>query len=202
MTGRSPRRQQPGPDEVPERSTFVPTPARRYRWRDFGEDRRGDPVPDGGDYAASVSTRHGALSERKIDPIAATLAAELLADRPDLQRYPEAVAAWARAESRCLVLESWIMEHGLLDGDGKATASERLLASSERLAMQFRDRLGLDPKSEAELAKTQAEAARSVVDVDALRARGREALERRRELESAERLRDDDAHLRHAHEAE
>ena len=55
-------------------------------------------MPDGGDYAASVSTRHGALSERKIDPIAATLAAELLADRPDLQRYPEAVAAWARAD--------------------------------------------------------------------------------------------------------
>jgi len=60
------------------------------------------------------------------------------------------------------------------------------------LAMQLRERLGLDPKSEAELANAQSDAARNVVDLDGLRARGRAALERRRELESAERLRDEE----------
>jgi hypothetical protein len=48
--------------------------------------------------------------------------------------------------------------------------------------MQLRERLGLDPKSEAELARGQAEAARSVVDLDALRERGRAALKARRDV--------------------
>jgi hypothetical protein len=172
---------------------------RGYRWRGFGEDRPDDPVPDSSDYAASVSTRHGALSVRMVDPIAATLASELLADRPDLERFPEAVAAWSRAESRCLLLESWFVEHGLLDEKGRPTASERLLASSERLAMQLRAQLGLDPASEAALATAQADAARNVVDLDALRAKGREALKARRALDAGRvrgdggRVRDDEA---------
>jgi hypothetical protein len=123
-----------------------------------------------------MSLRHGALSGRKVDPIAAELAAGLLRDRPDLERYPEAVGAWSRAESRCLLLGSWFAEHGLLDAKGNPTASERLLGTSERLAMQLREKLGLDPRSEAELANAQADAAKGVVDLDALRERGRKAL--------------------------
>jgi hypothetical protein len=175
-----------GLDQHPEQSAFVPSPARGYSWPPF---ERGN----------TASMRHGALSERKVDPIAAQLAAELLRDRPDLERFPEAVAAWSRVESRCLLLESWFAERGLLDADGKATASEKLLSSSERLAMSLRERLGLDPRSEAELANAQADAARNVVDLDALRRRGREALQRRRELE-AERVRDDDGQLREEEE--
>lgn len=129
--------------------------------------------------------RHGAYGDR-VDPIAQQLAEELLADRPDLQRFPEAVRAWARCETRCLLLEQWFLEHGLIGTDGKATASERLLATSERLAMSLREKLGLDPKSEAELMNVQADAARNVVDLDALRARGRAALQRRRELDVAD----------------
>jgi hypothetical protein len=131
-----------------------------------------------------AALRHGAYGE--VDPVAETLAAELLRDRPDLERFPEAVRAWARAETRCLMLEQWFLHHGLLGADGKATASERLLATSERLAMSLREKLGLDPKSEAELMNVQADAARNVVDLDALRARGRAALQRRRELDAAE----------------
>ena len=146
-----------------------------------------------------MAVKHGAMSERKVDPVAATLAAELLEDRPDLERFPEAVAAWARAESRCLLLESWFTQHGLLDEKGRPTASERLLASSERLAMQLRAQLGLDPASEAALATAQADAARNVVDLDALRAKGREALKARRALDAGRvrgdggRVRDDEA---------
>jgi hypothetical protein len=183
MPGRRPRLGEPG--YVDERAT---TGRRGYSWPPF-------------EPGNEMALRHGALSERKVDPIAAQLAAELVRDRPDLQRFPEAVAAWSRAEARCLLLESWFADHGLLDDEGKATASERLLASSERLAMQLRERLGLDPKSEAELAQSQADAARSVVDLDALRARGREALRARRALESAERLRGDDEQLHDGEDA-
>jgi hypothetical protein len=166
------------------------TGARGYRWRSFDSVEPGESP---GDYAASVSTHHGATSEPKVDPIAATLAAELLQARPDLARFPEAVAAWSRAETRCLLLADWFAEHGLLDDDGKPTASESLLGQSERLAMQLRERLGLDPKSEAELASSQADAARSVVDLDALRARGREALAAGRVRVEDGRVRDGDA---------
>jgi hypothetical protein len=131
-----------------------------------------------------AAQRHGGYGP--VDPVAQQLAADLLQDRPDLQRFPEAVRAWARAETRCLLLEQWFLSHGLIGADGKATASERLLAASERLAMQLREKLGLDPKSEAELANVQADAARNVVDLDALRARGRAALARRRELDVVE----------------
>jgi hypothetical protein len=132
----------------------------------------------------TAAERHGAAGN--VDPVAQQLAEDLLADRPDLERFPEAVRAWARAETRCLLLEQWFLDRGLIGSDGKATASERLLASSERLAMQLRERLGLDPRSEADLANAQADAARNVVDLDALRARGRAALARRRELDAEE----------------
>jgi hypothetical protein len=126
--------------------------------------------------------RHGATHAATVEPVAAELVESLLERRPDLVAFPEAVAAWGRAEARCLLLESWFVEHGLLDAKGKPTASESLLSSNERLAMQLRERLGLDPKSEAELARGQAEAARSVVDLDALRERGRAALKARRDV--------------------
>jgi hypothetical protein len=133
--------------------------------------------------------RHGATHEATVSPIAEAMIGQLLERRPDLVKYPEAVAAWGRAEARCLLLERFFLERGFLDDDGKATASERLVGQSERLACQLRDSLGLSPRSEADVANAQAEAARSVVDLDALRQRGREALKARRQLESAERLR-------------
>jgi hypothetical protein len=172
--------------------------ARGYKWRSFDEDRFDDPdepYPDHRDYVASISTRHGAGSPRKVDPLAAELVGGLLERRPDLERYPEATFAWARAEARCLLLADWFLAHGLLDDKGKPTASESLLGQSERLAAQLRGELGLTPKGEAELAKSQSEAARSVVDLDGLRERGRQALAGRQALESAERLRDDGGHL-------
>jgi hypothetical protein len=144
-------------------------------WRDHPELSSRPPFTEGN----LMALRHGAESERVVDPVAAQLAGDLLADRPDLQRFPEALLAWSRAEARCLLLERWIVEHGLLDAKGKATVSERLLVSCERLAMSLRERLGLDPKSEAELARDQADAAKNVVDLEVLRARGRQALAER-----------------------
>jgi hypothetical protein len=122
--------------------------------------------------------RHGAWSSRRVDPVAQELIAGLLDDRPDLRRYPEAVMAWARAEARCILLASYQVEHGLVDADGNVPGG-KYVAQFERLATDLRARLGLDPRSEAELARDRADAERSVVDLDALRSRGRVLLDAR-----------------------
>jgi hypothetical protein len=53
----------------------------------------------------------------------------------------------------------------------------RFLVQFERLALDLRAKLGLDPRSEAELRKTRAEVARGAYDLDALREKGREVRE-------------------------
>jgi hypothetical protein len=132
-----------------------------------------------------MSVTHGASVPAIVDPVAEELVRGLLEDRPDLERFPEATWAWARAESRCLLLAQYQAEHGLIGADGKESVSARLVNQCERMADQLRQRLGLDPKSEAELAASQADAARSVVDLDTIRERGRRALDRRRGLASS-----------------
>lgn len=128
-----------------------------------------------------LSTRHGARSPRKVSALAAELTAGLVGDRPDLADYPEAVAAWARAESRCQLLDEWIIEHGLLDDDGEpTTGAVKYLATWETQAATARARLGLDPSSEAALARERLEARRSAVDLEGIQARGIAALAARR----------------------
>ncbi len=129
----------------------------------------------------TVSVRHGVWSGRRVHPLAAELVTGLLAQRPDLAAYPEMVEAWARAEARCLLLATWQAERGLLDDKGEV-AGGRYVAQFERLAADLRSRLGLDPRSEAELLAARADAARNVVDLDAIRRRGVEALRARGEL--------------------
>lgn len=143
-------------------------PARGYSWDAF-------------EAGNTVAVRHGAWSGRRVHPLAAELVAGLLADRPDLAGYPETVEAWARAEARCLLLATWQADHGLLDDKGEV-AGGRYVGQFERLASDLRHRLGLDPRSEAELLAARAEAARNVVDLDAIRRRGVEALRSRGEL--------------------
>jgi hypothetical protein len=80
-------------------------PARGYRWEPFK-------------VGNEVRLRHGARSERRVDPVAAELVEALLADRPDLAAYPEAVWGWARAEARCLLFAHWHAQVGYLDEAG------------------------------------------------------------------------------------
>jgi hypothetical protein len=126
--------------------------------------------------------RHGVRSRsgRFVDPLAGEISAALLAERPDLAAWPEALAAWARAEARCLLYAEYHARVGTIDPEtGDFRGGARVLAA-ERLAGQLRERLGLDPVAEAQLAKTRIEAAHTVVDLEAIRARGRSVLERRR----------------------
>jgi hypothetical protein len=138
-------------------------PPRGYTWETFTEGNQ-------------LGLRHGAFSERKVEPIATALVAGLLSSRPDLAAYPETVHAWARAEARCLLLADWVAEHGLVDADGNTPASLRYVAQFERLALDLRSQLGLDPRSEAELARSRVSATAAAFDLDAVRASGREVL--------------------------
>lgn len=137
-------------------------PARGYSWAPFK--------------AGNVAgMRHGAFSSRRVDPIAEELAAGLLEDRPDLEGYPEVVWAWARPEARCLLLAEHFAD-GLFDQDGAVRPGLRYVARFERQADQLRQRLGLDPRSEAELFRDRISAPRGAVDLDRLREEGRRAL--------------------------
>jgi len=149
-------------------------PARGYSWEPF---RAGN----------EVRLRHGARSERRVDPVAAELVEALLADRPDLAAYPEAVWGWARAEARCLLFADWHAEVGFLTDDGQVLGGGRV-REYEVLAANLRARLGLDPVSDVQLQKARAEAVHLVVDLEGVRERGRAVLERRH----AELVADDD----------
>jgi hypothetical protein len=144
----------------------VTTPARGYSWPPFAPGN-----------AAAV--RHGIWSSRRVDPVVEDLVAGLVAERPDLEVFPEAVQAWGRAEARCLLLADWLTEHRIVTTEGLPQGVLRYVAQFERLAIELRARLGLDPRAEAELAQTRGEALRSYVDLEALRDRGRRALAER-----------------------
>lgn len=134
-------------------------PARGYSWPAFAPGNE-------------IRVTHGAYSARRVDPIAAELAAALVEARPDLDGHGPAVWAWARAEARCLLLAEHFAD-GMFDTEGNVRAGMRELVSFERLAADLRSRLGLDPRSQADLARSRAEAARTAVDLEAVRARGR-----------------------------
>jgi hypothetical protein len=138
--------------------------ARGYSWPAFGLQN-----------AAAV--RHGAWSTRRVDPVAAEVIAGVLERRPDLAEHPEALHAWARAEARCLLFADYLCDRDICSDE--ATRVLRHVGTFERLANELRGRLGLDPSSEARLVTARADAARQVVDLDGIRARGRRAIEAR-----------------------
>jgi hypothetical protein len=124
-----------------------------------------------------VRLRHGVHSERRLERLVAPLVAGLLADQPDLGRFPEAVHAWARAEARCLLFSEYLAEHPPWSDDGQKVAS--WVHRVEAQAARMRERLGLDPRSEAEIVKERASATVAGFDLDAVIARGREVIDAR-----------------------
>lgn len=126
---------------------------------------------------------HGARAPRVYGALAQRLAAGLLEDRPDLGSYPEAVAAWASAEAQAALMRRHLADVGPIDPDTGEPRPGALkwLVQFERLALAARVPLGLDPLSEAALARTRAEAATYVVDLDAIAERGRQALAKRQD---------------------
>ena len=127
----------------------------------------------------TTSRTHGVWSDRRVNPQAVELAKTLLEVRPDLAGYTETVWAWARAESRCMLLERWLEDHALVEEDGTVAPVARYVSQFERLAADLRAKLGLDPKSEADLASSRAQATLHTFDIEELRARGQEVMELR-----------------------
>jgi hypothetical protein len=119
--------------------------------------------------------RHGIWSKRTVDPLAQDLVAGLLSDRDDLNAYPELVMAWGRAEARCLLLADWFGQRGLFDAEGEERPGLRFIHQFEKLAADLRAQLGLTPGSEADLARSRADAIRGELDLEGLAARGRQA---------------------------
>lgn len=125
-----------------------------------------------------LSVRSGHRSPRVYGALAAELAAGLIESRPDLGEYPEAVDGWSSIEARALLLRRHIEEVGVIDPESGEPRKEALrwLYAYERQAAQHRAVLGLDPRSEASLARDRAAAVSLTVDLEALAERGRQAL--------------------------
>jgi hypothetical protein len=130
----------------------------------------------------TLAVHSGHRTPRVYGVVAERLVAGLVEDRPDLGCYPEALAAWATAESQVALLRRHLSELGPLDEEGQPRKGILdWLVRLENLAGRHRSTLGLDPRSEAQLAKERAEAATLAVDLEALAERGRAAMARRSE---------------------
>ncbi|MFT4227734.1 hypothetical protein [Micropruina sp.] len=162
--------------EPPPRRRPVNTPASGIRAGGPGKgDASGIPASH---RLAPAPIVHGARSPRVYGELAQILAAGLSAERPDLAAFPEAVAAWATSEAQAALLRRHLAEVGPVDPDTAKprTGSLDALRQFERLAAESRRTLGLDPRSEAQLARDRAAAVALTVDLDALAERGRQAL--------------------------
>ena len=158
-----------------------------FRSGDVSEGRRNHPpFAEGNRQAVS----HGAWSEALYSPIARELAAGVLDERPGLARYREAVTAWADLEARAIVLRRWLEDKTMLNAKGVPRPATKLLLSVTAAADQARRRLGLDPRSDAELAKAVSEAQALTADLDSVREAGRAALAAREQAQVVEVGRD------------
>lgn len=158
-------------DSAPDRApaTRPPSAAEVQPWQR-------PPFPEG----HTVTLRHGARSPRVYGDLARHLATGLTEDRPDLERFPEAVAAWATAEAQATLLRRHLDLVGTLDENGLPREGLLVwLKNFETRAEKARATLGLDPRSEATLARERTAAALHTVDLAALAERGAEALAQR-----------------------
>lgn len=130
----------------------------------------------------TITLRHGAKSPRTVNPIAAQLVEETVGQAPFLAEpsFRPALEAWARAEARCLLLEQYLDEHGLLDpATGEPRPATSLMTQQENLALKHRTRLGLDAASRAGIEASLTSTAASQASLEAALAAGAEALRAR-----------------------
>lgn len=117
-----------------------------------------------------LTLQHGAYSPRKVDPLAAELVDQVLADPSTgyLQAavWRPALWAWARAEAQVQLLTEYLAKAAQATGDGigdldreSVRAAYLLLHRAETRATTGRTRLGLDPLSAARLGRDKTAAA-------------------------------------------
>jgi hypothetical protein len=112
-----------------------------------------------------LSTKHGAYSPRKVDPLAQTFVDLVLEDPAVVQlragHWRPALWTWARAEAQVQLLTEWLERESGEDGVGDLTSEAisrvyLLLHRAETRATTQRSRLGLDPLSAARLGRDRA----------------------------------------------
>jgi len=114
----------------------------------------------------TAALKSGAHSPRKVEELARRIDADLLDRAPWVAEYPEALGAYARAESVARLLYQDVARNGAYDRSGQFRAS--LLArynAAENSAAKHREALGLTPRSEAQVARDRAMATSHTVDV-------------------------------------
>ena len=125
-----------------------------------------------------IALKIGSRSPRVYGAVAEGIAEDLLEAMPQLAAYPEELAALAHTEAIAALLRVELAAHGIKkNGEPRLALLDRYFAA-ERAAAKRRDAIGVSPIGEAVLARERASAMSlaSGVDLDALAARGREAL--------------------------
>jgi hypothetical protein len=128
--------------------------------------------------ASAPGLQHGVYSPATVNPVAQQLVQEVLERRPDLARYPEAVAAWGDLEAKARLLRAWVDEHGFFGNGFRPRAGVGLLLKFEEAARRARNELGLNPAAEVQLVKLQKETVAVDASLEDLKTRGREARNR------------------------
>jgi hypothetical protein len=137
--------------------------------------------------ANTAAVTHGATSRNPDSPagwgpLARQLSAELVDVAPWTSQpaFAASVAAWARVEAQLQLLDAWLGERGLLDGEGNPRPAVNLLNQFEKRAESLRARLGLDPASWAKLlASLSAGEGGADDELEHLRAVGRRIIQAR-----------------------
>jgi hypothetical protein len=114
------------------------------------------PFQPGNDLAVT----HGAYAQRKVAPLAAQLIESVMADDQvsylHLPSYRPALAAWAAAEAKVILIEAWVdgmtIESAAESKQGQTSPLE-LLRKWDATCQTHRARLGMDPLSRARLGR-------------------------------------------------
>jgi hypothetical protein len=91
----------------------------------------------------------------------------VLAELPFLAapQFEHSLAAWVRAEARCLILSDWLDRVGLIDAELNLPRPQvDMIGRLETTAARASERLGLDPPSYLALEKALAETRGGTVD--------------------------------------
>jgi phage terminase small subunit len=123
-----------------------------------------------------LARRHGVFAADATDE-ARQVVADLLSGE-DIERYPAVALVFAEVWIRWRRALADIDRRGMVLGDGVDAKPHPLLSYASRFEATLLDlsgRFGLDPRSEAGLARDRADATRSVADLEGVRASGRAA---------------------------
>lgn len=169
-----------GAGSLPSGGAPAPGPVTRTRkdgttWTSWGPANGAGHGPKTGVPGNAAALTAGHRSPRVYGAVAAELADELLAVRPDLDDYPAAVARWAEHEARALLLRRHLADIGELDADGQPRDSLlRWLSSFESSAEKAASLLGLDPRSHVALIRERASAGLVSMSLESIAAAGRD----------------------------